>query len=358
MELELRSFEEKQDLNDQRSLFELSFPETVGTAVCRLDHYQWKFKTYPGDVKSYQYVAYDSGQILGFYAAIPFHYRIQGKQYVAGMVCDVMTHPKSRGKGVFTKLGHYATGKMAEAGLDFTTGYPIRPEVIPGHLKVGWQQVFRLPMYIKLLRLNSFLPKPWRFLSVAGNPALRLLNLLPGLFKNKYVIEVKETTVFQDDKAEVTSFLQKWIEEQQIALEKTVHFLSWRTSAPEAQYKIVTVKAPDSNELVGMAVVRPTVLRGVEVLAILDVMILRKHYSAADALFDSLGSLAISLNKDALVCMTNKTWAKNYRFLRNLMIPSPAVFTLIIKKLSALVSMEVLKEEKNWHLFWIDSDDL
>jgi hypothetical protein len=37
------------------------------------------------------------------------------------------------------------------------TGYPIRPEVIPGHLKVGWSIVAKLPVYVKVVRTDALL---------------------------------------------------------------------------------------------------------------------------------------------------------------------------------------------------------
>ena len=73
------------------------------------------------------------------------------------MVCDVMTHPEARGQGVFTKIGRYATEKMKEQKIHFTTGYPIRPEVIPGHIKVGWEKPFQLPLYLRPLKSNDLL---------------------------------------------------------------------------------------------------------------------------------------------------------------------------------------------------------
>jgi len=47
--------------------------------------------------------------------------------------------------------GRYATEIMADEGVSFVTGYPIRPSVLPGHIKVGWKVAFDLPVYFKLL---------------------------------------------------------------------------------------------------------------------------------------------------------------------------------------------------------------
>ena len=73
------------------------------------------------------------------------------------MVCDVMIGTAARGKGVFTNLGKYSINQLRLEAVDFTTGNPIRSEVIPGHKKVGWESPFELPMYGKFISFNSFL---------------------------------------------------------------------------------------------------------------------------------------------------------------------------------------------------------
>ena len=94
-------------------------------------------------------------KMLGYYAAIPYPYQVGDRRMVAGMVCDVMTHSDARGRGVFTELGRFALAEMRPTNLSFLTGYPIRPEVMGGHLRVGWEVAFDLPMYIRPLRANA-----------------------------------------------------------------------------------------------------------------------------------------------------------------------------------------------------------
>jgi hypothetical protein len=148
MAITYQLFDHTKDLARQRALFCESFPENVGTSSESNAHYFWKFHSFPGALKSYEFGAYAENELIGYYAAIPYRYEISGEVKSCGMVCDVMTHPKMRGQGVFAGIGNFSTQSMKEAGVDFTTGYPIRPGVIPGHLKVGWKIIFDLPMYI------------------------------------------------------------------------------------------------------------------------------------------------------------------------------------------------------------------
>ncbi len=360
-DLELRSYIPEKDAEQQRELFLLSFPENKGTSICSEEHSSWKFEQFPGTPPSYQYVARNQEDILGYYAAIPYPYKINQSEIRCGMVCDVMTHPKSRGHGIFTKIGHFATQDLMQQGLGFTSGYPIRPEVIPGHLKVGWKKVLKLPMYMKILKTKTLLPKGFRFLAFFLDPLFYILNCVPrifGKFHSQYKTEVEGIHLFDEKTDEIDEFLSSWISEQKNALLKSSAFLKWRTSAPKTIYQFIFVREIKSQKIVALSIVRPTNIKGVEVLAVLDFMTLKAHRSSSNQMIEQMTELALKLKKDAIVCMTTRKWARQYRFLNHLMLPTPAIFTLILKKLDSKIDEMDLFTEDNWHLFWIDSDDL
>lgn len=359
MEAEYRPFSRTADYPSQRKLFSLSFPETSGTAVESDAHYQWKFGTFPGPVHSYQYVAAEPEELTGYYAAIPYEYSVDGVTCRSGMVCDVMTHPERRGKGIFTKLGRYATEQLAAEGLGFTTGYPIRPEVIPGHLKVGWKIVCELPMYLRPMGVASLLPPALRIISVIADPVLRVMQRLLVRANKDYEVDVLSRDVFIGTVAagkEYADFLSAWLAEGKNALVKSPAFLAWRTAAPDTEYRFLVLR--NKEQLVGLAICRPTTLKKVESLAVLDFMVLNEHLDGATSLHAALGDLAVALGKDVVVCMSSRHWAGRYRFARCLYVPTPAVFSLIVKKLDASIPDTRLFAEDRWHLFWIDSDDL
>ena len=56
--------------------------------------------------------------------------------------------------------------------------------------------------------------------------------------------------------------------------------------------------------------------------------------------------------------MMSKNSATEYKLNANGFFKSPFVFQLIIKNLTNEFTDEELFDEKNWHLMWIDSDDL
>ena len=120
MSITFKNFDSNKELKAQREMFSLCFPETVGKNTEKIEHYNWKFHSFPNTPTSYEYVAYQDNQILGYYAAIPYQYKIDNEILTAGMVCDVMTHPNARGKGIFTKIGHHSTDDMKNNKVHFT----------------------------------------------------------------------------------------------------------------------------------------------------------------------------------------------------------------------------------------------
>ena len=359
MRLDFARFDHATEIEAQRKLFLECFPECRGTAAATLAHYQWKFRTFPDAVCSYEYVAHDDSRLIGYYAAIPYQYSIAGSLKRAGMVCDVMTSPASRGQGVFTKLGRYSTEQLKASGVEFTTGYPIRREVIPGHLKVGWKIAFPLPMYVKFLRSDSLLAsRKLAFLAPMLNVFISAYNFLtevskaspPGL--RSQVMSRDEFLALNGYEA----FFEAWRASVHNVLVKDKAFLRWRTGAPATEYKFITIHI--EGKIVAVCTTRLAVLEGVPCIAILDLMVLPGLEGGFSILEREIMALAANSGAEAIVVMMSRHCSRKYHLLRHGFLRSPRTFFLILKMLSGALDPDGLCEERHWHLMWIDSDDL
>jgi GNAT superfamily N-acetyltransferase len=361
MDLTFRHFDYESNLTEQRLLFRNSFPEGIGTPAETPEYYDWKFHGFPAEIKSYEYAAWanETSTLVGYYAAIPYRYRIDGQILACGMVCDVMTHSSARGKGVFTRLGRYATDELRDSGILFTTGYPVRPEVIPGHLKVGWKVGFPLPLYIRILKANALLEgKKLKLLTPIANAALRAFNsCMSKAFarSESYSATVRDTKGLVD-LLEYDQFFADWSKGQKHILVKDRDFWKWRLGAPGTEYKIICIY--EATKLIAMVVTRRTDLKSIPTLAILDLMVVPGRERSLTFLHLQTELLAHQLKAEAISVMVSKTWAGQYRLLRHGFLKSPFVFKLIFKRLSEIVSEESLAWEANWHLMWVDCDDL
>lgn len=346
----------KNSLIEQRELFNDAFPERIGTEAANDSHYLWKFHSFPDSPPSHEYSAYHKRKMVGYYAALPYRYKINGREIICAMVCDVMTHSSMRGKGVFTTIGRYATDDLKNKGLQFTSGYPIRPEVIPGHLKVGWETIFDMPLYIKVLKANSILAKfKISFVSFLINPLIKITSLYKlTCCDNLFKCEIYTVNEMDNIKGYEEFFL-KWAAKQNYYLIKDKPFLKWRLSAPAKDYRIICIRK-DGN-IVIMAIISLSDVKGVPSIGILDLMVLEGHYSAVKYLFKELENIAAKNKAETIIGMFCKKWANKYNFIKYGMIRTNIKFTLILKHLDYSIDFVSMKNENNWNLTWLDSDN-
>lgn len=361
-DLKFVEFDRNVDLEKQRDLFRSAFPETVGTPIDSITHYKWKFEKFPihhQKKSSFEYAVYSNDFIAGYYAAIPYPYSINNRNCICGMVCDVMTSPKMQGKGLFTKLGFFATQKMQEAGIDFVSGYPIRPEVIPGHKKVGWEIAFKEPIYIRPVSVNSILSSkkiPVLF-SPFFNFILNIFNFFFNFFSSSKEVEVQLLTREEFLQLEsYDAFFKKWSQSQKNYLIKSKDFLAWRTSAPQTYYKFLIMTK--NKELIAVSILRETDLKSIKTLAILDLMFLDSALVLTKSFFAKMYQLAKKEKCDLIAGMVSPFIAQKYNLKFNFFLKSPFIFSIIFKALNEKIKADVFSGEKNWHLMWIDSDDL
>ena len=360
MQIEFGNFDSRTDLQGQRRLFRLCFPEHEGSAVGSDEHYRWKFHAGPGSPPSHEFKATADDKLLGYYAAIPYRYQVGGSPMTAGMVCDVMTHPVSRGQGIFTRIGAHATDELKSRGLNFVTGYPIRPEVIPGHLKVGWKPAFKLPLYAQVLRLDGALStRGLGSLAKLLNPLVRgadWLLALPTRFSDDGSLSIEVVSAESLAKLpEYDSFFQAWQKTQRYHLIKDREFLCWRLGAIGAQYEIVLLRR--NSELIGLAITRRMEYEGIPTLAVLDVMLLDCDNRTSRHLWQAIKRQAHERDAEIVAGIFSRYWARRYRLGRNGFLRTPFVITFIVKSLNNPIEESDFLAERNWHLCWIDSDD-
>ena len=359
MEIRFEKFDKETSIDQQRKLFIECFPENIGSPVETVNHYNWKFHSIPGDIKSFEYSANSEDDIIGYYAAIPYKYTFNDQHLTAGMVCDVMTGIKARGKGVFTKLGRYSIDQFKTNGIDFTTGYPIRPEVIPGHKKVGWEFPFELPMYGKFLSLKTFLKsRNLSFLSFIGDFLILVINTLISFFRspNREVNIEKYNSKSIDSILGFDDFTEKLSKETPIYLKKDLNFLKWRLGAPDKNYSIIILRK--NNEIIAYSIARPVIKENVQCYGILDFVTLKGYEKYSSVLLRENEIQAKNNNAELLLTMISEKKAGKYKFLQNGYLKTPYKFSFIINKLNNAIDSKVLFDVNNWHLMWIDSDDL
>jgi hypothetical protein len=354
MELKCEAFDHRRNLDQQRALFHDAFPEVTKTSV---DKYNWMFHSFPNSKNhSFEYCSYIGEEMVGYYAAIPYRYKIGNVTTDVGMVCGVMTSSKHRGKGIFTQMGRYSTDKLS-SHVPFTTGYPIRKSVIPGHLKVGWKIAFELPLYMKFLKVDSLLKNKVPKLSFLSP----LLNFFLWIFNFTIKSTINKTYKFEifnsiEDIQGYDDFVEEWIKSVPNALIKNQEFARWRYGRPNSNYQFLVIR--HQNKIVGFSSYCSIIKEGVPSYCLLDLCVLPEHNDCLGLIYKTLQKEARKNEIEAIMLMMSKYSSKKYKLLRNSFLKSPFNFYLIVKNLTGEFSDENLFKEENWHLMWVDSDDL
>ena len=360
MNIDFKKFNNRTELDLQRELFKECFPETIGTSKISEEHYLWKFQNKELGEKCSEYTANIEKDMVGYYAAIPYHYNYFNDKIKIGMVCDVMTGVKARGKGVFTQLGVYSTNELAKEGFDMSSGFPIRKEVIPGHIKAGWDIYVDLPLFGKILKFNSLLKqrKLGLFSGIANVLMYLYSKVLSILFlkKNKKISTDLSYGIENTDFVKLEEFYKSWAKNINIGLIKDETFLKWRLSAPNTEYQIFTLQ--ENEKVIGVLISTKVIREGVPCLGILDISTLPEYRKYVSVLLRKTEEYAKQERIEMLLTMMSKYWFKNYKLAANSFFKLPFTFYLILKKFNKNLVEEELKDEKNWHLSWIDSDDL
>ena len=112
--------------------------------------WRWKHEDNPAG-PSPVLVAEDDGRVVGVRAFMRWTWQSHERSFRALRAVDTATHPDYRGRGIFKKLTLQLIGERKAAGDDFIFNTP-NDQSRPGYLKMGWQQLGKLPVRMAPLR--------------------------------------------------------------------------------------------------------------------------------------------------------------------------------------------------------------
>jgi CheY-like chemotaxis protein len=235
--------------------------------------------------------------------------------------------------------------RLESTPVDAVTGYPIRADVMPGHLKVGWSAHFRMPVYV--MATGAAVPgsRAQSVAGLAGSTAPRLL----GAGGHATVSEVGV-----EELAGVAAGLQAAAAASgtSIAL-RDASFLRWRLARPGASYVCAVA---DGRRGRAFAIARETHLRDVPALALLDLM--SDDAGATRALLRWLRRRAHHSGLPVLAFCANSATARRLALGRLGLVRSPVTFRFIARPTGPDLVAGDFERDAAWHLTWLDADTL
>jgi hypothetical protein len=332
-----------------------AFPELVGTEAETEEFFRWKFQGRPSHV----FVAsLEDGRPVGAYSAIEYKYLLRGRPVRVALVVDVLTDPSIRKQGVFTRLGQYAMDGLKAAGCDFTTGYPIRPEVLPGHLKVGWKVNHVLPLYMSPVRCEGLLPDAPRALAgrleavgaLAARVMTRSLSTEARLDSGLEWVDTGGLLAARD----YAAFLEAWQQNRAFVLGEGPDFYRWRYSAPKRSFRHLLLRS--GHRLVGVISTRVMPLRGVPGLAIGDIQLLPEAAPLLRPAWRFLWRTAWNERLAVLALMAPPALARAAGLFGLPFLRTHLHFKLITRDLNS--AAPDVSRDPDLKLMWVDTDDV
>ena len=316
--------------------------------------WSWEFMDSP-DGRARLFVAEDGDRIVGHYAIIPQTFSFAGDRVKGSIVVDVMTHPDYRLQGMFKKIGRYSLAQVSDS-IAFATGYPIRKEVMPGHLSIGWVDHLKIPVLVRPLKWGALakrfgipfgsvldiMVKPWRAIRQRLSPSLRSNESIRLLTQADTAdLEAVASDAFSD-------FIHR--------VRSAAHF-DWRYFAsPVWRYRVLGLHR--EGVLEAFVVGRQARLLDTESLAIVDMACRKGEERSLTLLVRQIVAEATSdglATAGAMITHGNS----GYSALRKAgFYPGPHRFSLILYALDPAIRQRLTDTTNNWFLMWGDTDDV
>jgi GNAT superfamily N-acetyltransferase len=196
--------------------------------------FRWKHLESPFG-PSYMLVATDGDRLVGLRAFMRWRFTAGGRTVRAARAVDTATHPDHQGKGIFKRLTLALLDAVAgEVDLVFNTP---NGKSGPGYLKMGWREVGRVPVAVRVRR-------PLRLLRPAGTAAA------------PPPVTAEPAAAVLDRGDEVAALLAREpATPSRLSTARDLAYLRWRYgAAPLLGYRAVVERR--GGELAGLAVFR------------------------------------------------------------------------------------------------------
>lgn len=343
MNLDFRSFELSLDALTVQNLLVRAFPDVDSTTEFSIEALNWKYRK--ASVEGTCFIGAIGDTPVSFYGVLSRNYISGNESNSVGLVVDVLSVPELQGKGVFTQTGKYSLTSLEQTTVTSVIGFPIRPEVLPGHIKNGWKIKFKLPVYfypVGRSEPKGFTEYVSKLVILSWSFALKVLGPRRGIRANVFTVD---NYVIDH---EVLNFYRSQNQDGSVILEKNFEFLIWRLNRPNVNYVCFTLR---DTEIVACAICRVMNIKGFKTLVIVDIDAQTASFSKQ--LTKSIIDYAIHEKVSLISFCTNKTNIKRLGLLRLGFVRSHLRFDVITKFINGSA---VEFTEKSARITWLDSD--
>jgi GNAT superfamily N-acetyltransferase len=183
--------------------------------------FEWKH-SHNAFGRSPAWVALDGDRIVGLRVLMRWEFDTPEGPARAVRAVDTATHPDYQGRGIFSTLTRLAINELRDEGVDFVFNTP-NDKSRPGYLKMGWQEIGKLPAGLRPAGLTS-LPR----IAAARTPA--------EMWSTPVDAGVPAPQALTDD-TEIDKLLASMSRVESIVTRRSPAYLRWRYGFEPLAYR-------------------------------------------------------------------------------------------------------------------------
>jgi len=336
--------------------------------------WNWRYRKNPfGSIAG---VAESNGEIVGYMGLIAKPLKVMNKEIRGCEAVSLVVHPNFRRQGMFLAIGRYIMGEAEKQGLGICYGFPNVP-AYGGHLKYGWFDAGRLPIFVKFVsvsslrtdRVKDFLSKTWlkplanfldkrifsfilRILLFLYNGYCRVAYRLSDKLDGVKVSSIKCFDERFDDLWKAASKGRK------VMVVRNRQYLNWRyVEKPMALSSYVMFAAEKNDEVSGFIVLLCVKLDGMKYGFIVDLLTVPNDSATVKALISRALTYFKEQKVDLITCwMSGDTTCQ--RILRSFAfhLGKPEMFIARVNSVDMTIFRPILQNIQNWYLTLGESD--
>jgi hypothetical protein len=211
-------------------------------------------------------------EVVGFIWVVPLRIRVKGRDYPAAIGTNLVIGPENRNTFVYTKLIRRFKQIFSDNGIPLHFSF-VSEKTYQRQLRQTPQAVSTIPLFVKPLNLESlaqtYFTQKWKGLIV--DRAGRVMS--PLLFRQRPPVSCENITIQVVDQfaPDFDEFWLKVRDRNPVMVIRDRAFLAWRFAGVSGRrYHILVARA--RNEMLGYAVLRCSIIRGVRTGLVMDLL--------------------------------------------------------------------------------------
>jgi len=218
------------------------------------EHWRWKFLLNPlASADPEVIVAVEDGKIVGTRHFMLAEMWLGNEKVMTAQGCDDMVHPEHRNRGIYHRMGEFATRYLKEKGFGLSYGIP-GPMALPDNLRQGYRVVAQIESVFRPVNPVRLLSYKVNNRVLGGGMGLvydKLVNArVGGAPQSSDAFEVKVSDRFVGELADVDSLRDR----SAMELVRGEGYLRWRFDQhPDNKYRYLIARK--EGRLWGYAVV-------------------------------------------------------------------------------------------------------